>query len=298
MTAKSDYEARYDAFLSRIDEALEMALAAEDLHPTMRAVMRHSVFPGGKRLRPVLALATDALTGGDGNQTLPLAIAIELIHSYSLIHDDLPAMDDDPVRRGRAATHIAFGEANAILAGDALLNLAFECMLDGITPRQYGGTIRAMRRIAKASGARGMIAGQTDDLAFEGRHDLTLADVETVHHNKTGALLSAAVMAGALANDAPPQTLAALETYGMHLGLAFQITDDVLDVSGDPARMGKTLGKDAKDDKMTFVRLCGLDPARALAASHIEKAIDALTPFGDKADFLCALARRMNDRQC
>ncbi len=297
MNTNGSYEAAYRAHLSRVDEALEAQLSDASLHPTMREAMRHSVFPGGKRLRPVLTLATDALFDGDGAKALPLACAIELIHSYSLVHDDLPAMDDDDTRRGHPATHIAFGEANGILAGDALLNLAFEGMLDALPPDNPGGYLRAMRRIAHASGARGMIAGQCDDLFFEGKTDLSPDDLERVHRKKTGAILSAAVMAGALANDAPQDACAALEDFGAHLGLCFQITDDILDVIGDPMQMGKTLGKDEKADKLTFVRIYGLEEARGMAADHTERAVAALESFGSKADFLRTLALKMGNRQ-
>lgn len=266
-----------------VDGALEGWMPLEDPRaPRLAEAMRYSVFAGGKRLRPALALAACRAAGGEDEDVLPFACALELVHTYSLIHDDLPAMDDDDLRRGRPTSHKAFGEALAILAGDALHTLAFELVLDRTLDPQRARALAAI--LAHASGHEGMVGGQVDDLAAEGA-DVDLERLELIHRRKTGALLAASVRGGARAAGASPEALEGFERYGEALGLAFQIADDVLDATSTAEVLGKTPGKDAEDGKLTYVALEGVDAARARCDREIEKALAALADLGG-ADLL------------
>jgi len=278
--------ARVDGYLAQLFE--ERRAAA----PRLDAAMRHGLLVGGKRLRPVLVyLAGRALGAVDEALDAPAA-AVELIHAYSLVHDDLPAMDDDDLRRGQPTVHKAFDEATAILAGDALQCLAFEVLARADHPRLPA----LIRTLAGAAGRDGMVGGQALDLAAVGGHP----DVEAlacVHAHKTGALIRAAVRLGALAAVAEGDPrVAALECYAAAIGLAFQIHDDVLDVAGDTATLGKTAGADAAHDKPTYPALLGLEGARARAAALVEEAVAALAPLGAAAAPLAELARYMIER--
>ena len=272
------YKDRLEAYL----DALPFSGAPDKL----REAMRYSLLGGGKRLRGCLLLASYAMGGGQAEESaMPFAAALEMIHAYSLIHDDLPAMDNDTLRRGKPTNHVKFGEAVAILAGDALLTYAFEVMAASAHPRAF----RALGEIARAAGVGGMLAGQTLDVTLEGSRP-EKAKVEKIHEGKTAALLTAPVTAGLILAGADEQAIEAGRRYGFHLGMAFQIVDDLLDVEGDPALMGKTLGKDAEEGKMTWPACVGAAQARQDAAAHIEAASAALALFGEKADFLRALA--------
>ena len=254
--------------------------------------MRHGLLVGGKRLRPILVYAAGRALGADDNELDIPAAAIELIHAYSLVHDDLPAMDDDDLRRGQPTVHKAFDEASAILAGDALQTLAFELLARSPSPR-LGPLVATL---AKASGRDGMAAGQALDLAAVGERP-DLATLETMHRHKTGALIRAAVRLGGLVAVAEDDSrLRALDTYAAAMGLAFQVHDDVLDVTGDTDTLGKTSGADAARDKPTYPALLGLDGARAKAGALIDEALDAIAPLGEAAAPLAGLARYMIER--
>ncbi len=284
------------SYLSRrrqlVEESLEKIFpTACGLEKRVVEAARYSLFAGGKRLRPILCLAAAEVAGGDIEPVLPAACALEMIHTYSLIHDDLPAMDNDDYRRGVLTNHKVYGEAVAILAGDALLTEAFEyfalCAAKSISP---GKVLEVIRIAVKAAGYRGMIGGQVIDLECENQK-VSLATVEYMHIHKTGALLSASLEIGAILGGADEARIRAMKTYGHHLGLAFQITDDLLDVEGDPELMGKTPGSDAAKNKMTYPALLGVTQSRVAAKEHVDSALEALSGFGEAAEPLRAIAR-------
>ncbi len=287
MSAPPAGAARRAADRARVEAALEAALLPAATAPArLHEAMRYAVLAGGKRLRPLLTLAACRACGGDDEDALPAAAAVELIHTYSLVHDDLPAMDDDRLRRGQPTVHVAYGEALAILVGDALLNRAFELLLaDGAGRLAPEARLEVAATLAAAAGSTGMIGGQVLDLAAEGQ-SLTLAALEGLHRRKTGALLTAAVVAGGLAAEAGARERDALRRCGDALGLAFQIVDDILDVTGTPEQLGKSAGKDQRSGKATFPALLGLDASRARAARLVEEALEALVPLGAAADDL------------
>jgi geranylgeranyl diphosphate synthase type II len=281
-----------------IDDALNLFLPGpDDYPPLIFQAVRYSLFAGGKRLRPVLCLASAEAVGGDIPTVLPVACALEMIHTYSLIHDDLPAMDDDDMRRGRPTSHRVFGEAAAVLAGDALLTEAFSLMsardLIGRTAAER--LLQAIHEIAEAAGFRGMIGGQIVDIQSE-RQPPAPETLDYIHAHKTGALILASVRAGALLSGAGAESLEALSAYGRHAGLAFQIADDILNVEGDRSILGKDTGSDAKRGKMTFPGLWGLDASRAKTAELVGQALSAIRHFGDRAEPLRAIARYMIER--
>jgi farnesyl diphosphate synthase len=265
--------------------------------------MRHACLGGGKRLRPFLVVETAALFGVGASQALFTGAALEFVHCYSLVHDDLPAMDDDDLRRGRPTVHIAFDQATAILAGDALLTLAFDVLARPETHRDPAVRVELVTALARASGIGGMVGGQMLDLADEGRfgdgrpQHLTEADIRRLQIMKTGALLRFACAAGAILGAADAKARAALERYAHALGEAFQIADDLLDVEGDPALVGKATGKDADAGKATFVGALGIAGARKRLDALVAEAADALAPFGVRADVLKAAARFVANRQ-
>jgi len=289
-------------YLSRrkqlIEDALEKVFpVASGLEKRVVEAARYSLFAGGKRLRPILCLAASEVVGGDIEQVLPAACALEMIHTYSLIHDDLPAMDNDDFRRGVPTNHKVFGEAIAVLAGDALLTEAFEYFAlsayKGASPEKLAEVIGIA---VKAAGYRGMIGGQAIDLECENRK-VDLATVEYMHIHKTGALLSGSLEIGAVLGGGDKVQTKALITYGHHFGLAFQITDDLLDVEGDPALMGKTPGSDAAKNKMTYPALLGIAQSREAAREHVESSLDALVSFGEAAEPLRAIAGYLLERK-
>jgi geranylgeranyl diphosphate synthase, type II len=262
--------------------------------PAFRVVqaMHYSLLAGGKRLRPILCLAAAEAVGGDPGEALPVACALEMIHTYSLIHDDLPAMDDDDLRRGKPTCHKQFDEATAILAGDGLLTEAFRLMA-AAAPRYEGRTevlVDVVQLLAAAAGYQGMVGGQMLDLMAEGRQ-VTLKELETIHRLKTGALLTASVRAGALMGGGSRAEVTRLTGYGEKFGLAFQVTDDLLDVEGEAAEMGKAPGQDEKRRKATYPGLLGVEAAREWARRLVAEAVGALEPFGDRAVPLRELAQ-------
>lgn len=283
---------------ARAELALEAALPpATQLPERLHQAMRYSVLGGGKRLRPTLVYAAGQALGAGVEQLDAPAAAVEIIHAYSLIHDDLPAMDDDELRRGKPTCHIAFGEAEAILAGDALQALAFE-VLARESRWQPSAQLAMLRLLASACGSLGMAGGQAIDLAAVGRQ-LTLTELERMHRYKTGALIRASVLLGALAAgcaEGSPE-YAALDRYGQEIGFAFQVQDDVLDVLGDTAVIGKPQGSDSARGKPTYPALVGIEESQRLARVHMQRAIDALAGFDARADVLRDLARYVVERE-
>lgn len=256
--------------------------------------MRYSLMAGGKRLRPILAMWAAEACGTRGEAALPVAVALEMIHTYSLIHDDLPAMDDDDLRRGNPTCHKKYDEATAILAGDGLLTLAFEVIAREQKPADVVGDCVLI--LADAAGPCGMVAGQMADLQAEQRTDANLKELEAIHRRKTGALLCAALKLGATVAKASDAEKAALEAYGWSVGLAFQVVDDLLDATGDEAKMGKRVGKDSGLGKWTYPGLMGIEPSRAYARTLADAAISALNIFDGRADRLRALALQIVER--
>ncbi|HSB42208.1 MAG TPA: farnesyl diphosphate synthase [Methylomirabilota bacterium] len=278
-----------------VDAALERFLPAETARPeTLHKAMRYSVFAGGKRLRPVLVIAGAEAVGGTAQQVMPTACAMELIHTYSLVHDDLPAMDNDDFRRGVPTNHKVFGEAMAILAGDALLTLAFRLVADNAADP---ATLRqVVTDIADAAGHQGMVAGQVADLEAEGRR--VGADVvDYIHAHKTGALIRASLRVGAMLCGADAAQVRALSVAGADLGLAFQIVDDILDVVSSSEALGKTAGKDQIQQKATYPAIHGLEASRARAAFLIRDAEEALRVLGPRAEPIRALGRFILERR-
>ncbi|KPK38002.1 MAG: geranyl transferase [Gammaproteobacteria bacterium SG8_47] len=286
------------AYQARVENTLARWLPAPETSPAdLHQAMRYAALGGGKRIRPLLVYATGAALGVPDERLDAPACAIELIHSFSLVHDDLPAMDDDDLRRGKPTCHRAFSEAIAILAGDALQTLAFEILAgcsDAAIPAVQ--RLEMLSTLAQATGSRGMTGGQAIDLAAVGR-ELTLEELEGMHRRKTGALISASVQLGALAHDAlDPTLMEPLMGYAQCLGLAFQIQDDVLDVEADTMTLGKTQGADEAQNKPTYPRLLGLDEAKERATGLVEQAIAAIAGFDQRADALRALARYVTQR--
>ncbi len=272
-----------------IDRALDLLLPKASVRPaTIHKAMRYSLFAGGKRLRPILALAAAEGCGGQIERALPLASAVECIHTYSLIHDDLPSMDNDDFRRGRPTCHKVFGEGIAVLAGDALLTAAFEMVAKAEPSRRYA--LRdILLEISAGAGSRKLIAGQVADLEAEGQK-ITRADLRYIHQNKTAALLTTSVRLGAMSANATAKQLAAISEFGSALGLAFQVIDDILDVTQTSEKLGKSAGKDAAAQKATYPAIIGLEKSRAEAKKLTDKAQRALKGFGSSADPLRAIA--------
>ncbi|HMH67556.1 MAG TPA: farnesyl diphosphate synthase [Pinirhizobacter sp.] len=281
-----------DTLIARADHALAQALPAEHQPPVeLHRAMRYAVLGGGKRLRPLLVYAAGIALHANLDALDAAACAVEFIHAYSLVHDDLPAMDDDALRRGRPTCHIVFGEAMAILAGDALQALAFEILADATDIDNADTRLRMLQVLGRACGAEGMAGGQAFDLAAVG-HRLGLDELERMHDYKTGALIRASVMLGALASGCRDAvTLDALDRFGRAVGLAFQVRDDILDVEGDAAVIGKTQGKDAAADKPTFVSIIGIEASRQRLDELVGEALTAVEPMGERGKTLAALAR-------
>jgi geranylgeranyl diphosphate synthase type II len=285
----------------RIDDALLRYLPAtggddSGCPSRLAEAMRYSVTAGGKRLRPVLCLIAAEACGGEPARAaaLPAACALEFIHTYSLIHDDLPAMDDDDLRRGRPTCHKAFDEATAVLAGDGLLTLAFEVLARELKPAAAASA--CVLALAEAAGPAGMVGGQMADLLAEGRDDGTPEALEAIHRRKTGALLRASLRMGAITGGADVEEIEALDAYGRAVGLAFQIVDDLLDVQGDEAKLGKRVGKDSGLGKWTYPGLLGVGPSRQRARQLADEAVAALAPFGPRGDRLKAVALDLLER--
>ena len=280
----------YAEYLSMVEEALSSQLASLGYIPEkLFEAMDYSLSAGGKRLRPVLLLAACETLGGDAAEALPFACALEMIHTYSLIHDDLPAMDNDDLRRGRPTNHKVYGEGMAILAGDGLLSAAMELMLRAAVKRGDLRGVRAAEAIARRAGVTGMVAGQVMDVTGEGSEP-TLEKVSYIHAHKTADLLTAPMEAGLILAGASEEQVQQGIAYGYHLGMAFQMVDDLLDVEGDAALLGKNTGMDAALGKLTWVAVRGVEQTHADAAEHIHQADKALEGFGDSGTFLRELA--------
>ena len=291
-------EALIRTYRNRVEMALEGCLPAENIHPArLHHCMRYAVLGSGKRIRPVLVYATGSVAEVALENLDDPACAVELIHAYSLIHDDLPTMDDDDLRRGKPTCHKAFDEATALLAGDALQALAFQVLArSNATARHPGIRLAHIDTLAQAVGSRGMVGGQAIDLMSVGK-ELNLAELENMHIHKTGALLRASVLLGALSQAAISQdVLERLDHYAKCIGLAFQIHDDILDVISDTKTLGKTQGKDAALEKPTYPALLGLDGARRHARMLHESALESLTTFGNEADLLRWIASYVVER--
>lgn len=274
-----------------IDRYLMMFLGSPGkLPPTLYESMRYSLSAGGKRIRPILSIASCEAVGGMTEDVIPAAIAIEMIHTYSLIHDDLPAMDNDDLRRGKPTNHKVFGEATAILAGDGLLTLAFS-ILSGVS-----NSMKIIHEIALAAGPEGMVGGQQLDIENEGKN-IDVKALEELHRRKTGALILAAVRSGGIAGGAAETQLSALTDYGMKIGLAFQIADDILDLEGDVEYIGKSPGKDVKQNKNTYPALLGLAESKIVARNLVDEALEALESFDEKAAPLRMIAEYIIDRK-
>lgn len=298
-----DFSTKFNALLAGVEAALEVHVptlppGAPTGPARIHEAMRYSLQAGGKRLRPVLALAAAELGGpGRAEAALPTAVALECVHTYSLIHDDLPCMDDDDLRRGRPTCHRAFDEATALLAGDALLTQAF-IILGESYPEEPVLAAALLRELAAAAGSRRLVGGQMQDLLAErAAGTATATELEFIHLNKTAAMLEASLVCGGLVGGLAPDAFEALRRAGRHLGLAFQIVDDVLDATADTAALGKTAGKDARAGKTTYVSIHGLDTARQLATEETARAIAALRSLPGDPAFLLALADQMLGRK-
>jgi geranylgeranyl diphosphate synthase type II len=281
-----------------VDNALDALLPAEDTLPaTLHKAMRYSVFAGGKRIRPILALAACEAVGGISEQALPVACALEMVHTYSLIHDDLPAMDDDDFRRGRPTNHKVFGEATAILAGDALLTQAFVLLSSPAVCEHIPAEIslRILHTIARCSGSMGMVGGQVVDMESEGKQ-VEFPLLEYIHTRKTGALILASIQCGGLVGGADAKAMKALTEYAEAAGLAFQIADDILDIVGEQAELGKDVGSDQARGKVTYPALLGMSAARERAQELKSLAIRAIAPLGEAAEPLTEIAHYIVDR--
>ncbi len=285
----NDFKLKCKEYSEIIDNKLKEYLCDENIPELLRKSMSYSIESGGKRLRPCIVLAACDLAGGDLNQAFPIACGLEMIHTYSLIHDDLPAMDNDDYRRGRLSNHKVFGEAQAILAGDGLLSYAFEIMTDGALKFNSEGYLKAMHEVALGAGARGMVAGQALDIVSEGDKNADYELLKNIHRCKTGAMLKASVMSGAYLGNLNREELDSLMNYSLDMGILFQITDDILDVVGTGKSMGKTLGKDAECGKLTYPRLFGIEKSKEIAVLTAERAKSHLNIWGSKAWFLSDL---------
>jgi geranylgeranyl diphosphate synthase type II len=282
----------------QINRYLESILSNTIQDQQLVAAMRYSLMAGGKRLRPILCLAAAEAVGGRQDQALPAAGALEMIHTYSLIHDDLPAMDDDELRRGKPTCHVAFDEATAILAGDALLTLAFQILSSTkiSNPEQALAWLEVIRTIADAAGYCGMIQGQMLDISSEGRN-LSIDELESMHQLKTGALITAALRCGAIIGGAGKDQQAALEAYAGNIGLAFQVADDILNVEGDPELLGKAVGTDQLREKSTYPSILGLNESKQFAKKIVRNALQAIENFDKRSDALRAIATYIIERR-
>lgn len=286
---------RQKEWLPKIEAELDRYTAdCGSLHPTLLEAMRYSLLDAGKRIRPILALEFCRAAGGNPDDAMPFACGVEMIHTYSLIHDDLPCMDNDDLRRGKPSCHVQFGEDTALLAGDALQPLAFETMLSGSQLRP-DLTVRAANTLAHACGAAGMVGGQVIDLANEGKH-VGLDELRLMDAGKTGAIIKAACVMGVIAADGSDEMIAIAENYAENIGIAFQITDDILDVTSTAEVLGKPVESDIGNDKSTYVSLLGLEKAREEAARYTSLAVDAIASLGDKAEFLAGFAQMLANR--
>ena len=294
-----DFDAKYKEYLELVNKGIEDFLPThEGKRKTIFDAMRYSLLAGGKRIRPVLALAVCDIFNHDLHDVMPFAVAIEMIHTYSLIHDDLPAMDNDDLRRGRPTNHKVYGEAVAILAGDGLLNLAFEVMSASIIKVKESAHRKAfaMNVVSNASGIHGMIGGQIIDLESEGEK-VSEETLREMHFLKTAALLRAPVLASSYICGLDQKERNVLDIYASRIGLAFQIKDDILDVEGDTQLLGKPKGSDEINQKSTFVSIFGLDESKRLLQKVTDEALESIAYFGHRAEFLEELAKKLSERE-
>lgn len=289
-----DFKAQIEKYCDVVNtELMKYIPEANDGQRDVTKAMRYSLSNGGKRLRPIFVLEFCRMCGGDVNKALPYACAIEYIHTYSLIHDDLPCMDNDDMRRGKPSCHKMYGEATALLAGDALLTHAFEiCSLSELSDSQ---NLRAVSLLSQNAGVGGMIGGQVIDLKYE-QSDPSISDILTVHRLKTGALISAACILGCIAAGADDEKIALASRYAYMIGTAFQIRDDLLDIMGDEEKLGKPIGSDADNDKTTYVTLVGADRAQQDVKTLTDKAVEILDSFGEN-DFMKTLSEYLVNRE-
>ena len=278
-----------------VDRALDLSLPINRPEKIYEA-MRYSLLAGGKRLRPILCLATCELTGGTIEMAMPTACALEMIHTMSLIHDDLPAMDNDDYRRGKLTNHKVYGEDIAILAGDGLLAYAFEYVASQTKNVPPQRVLKVVALLSRALGAAGLVGGQVIDLESEGQSDVSVETLNFIHTHKTGALLEASVISGAILTGASDEEVHRLSKYAENIGLAFQIVDDILDITSTQEELGKTAGKDLRSQKATFPSIWGLEESKAQAKQLVEAAIAELEPFGDKAESMVAIAKFITTR--
>ena len=291
-----DLKAYLAARQKEVDRALDRFLPKENAKPpTIHKAMRYSLFAGGKRLRPILCLAATEACGGEMEAALPSACAMECIHTYSLVHDDLPSMDNDDFRRGRPTCHKVFGDGIAVLAGDALLTIAFEIAASTKPTRRYD-LKQIISEVAVGAGSRKLIAGQVADLEAEGQ-PITRAGLRYIHENKTAAMLIASVRLGAMSANAKSDLLQAVTDFGAALGLAFQVIDDILDVTQTSEKLGKSAGKDVAAQKATYPAVIGLEKSRKEAQRLTNEAHAALEPFGRRAEMLRAIAAYLLERE-
>lgn len=291
-----DLKAYLQAKQERIQQALDDLLpTTASMPPKLHEAIRYSVLAPGKRLRPILVLAGAEAIGASAESVMRTACALECIHVFSLIHDDLPCMDNDDYRRGRLTNHKVYGDAMALLAGDALLALSFQLIAENIETVAAENILPTLRLIAKASGTWGMVGGQVVDMESQGQ-EIAAETLHYIHKHKTGALLTASVLAGALLCGATKAQEAALTEYGERIGLAFQIADDILDITGDQEKLGKPIGSDEERDKATYPKLFGLEESRRRAHEEVRLAIEALQNFDDHAEPLRAIARYIVER--
>ncbi|MBN4054415.1 polyprenyl synthetase family protein [Nitrospira defluvii] len=285
---------------STINRLLQSYLPGPTCEPALiHEAIRYSLFAGGKRIRPILCMAACEAVGGQKEVALPYAAAIELVHTYSLIHDDLPAMDNDDYRRGKLTNHKMFGEATAILAGDALLTAAFTMIAEKglattVSPKKI---LRVILELGSASGSTGMVGGQLNDIESQGKEGLYLEKLKEIHTHKTGVLIRASIRVGGILGSAGPKKLSQLTSYGEKVGLAFQIADDILDVEGKEETLGKPVGQDQTQGRWTYPALIGLSRAKKEAAVLIEEALSALKSFGPEAEPLRHIANYITDRE-
>lgn len=285
-------------YANKVEAALKSYIPSDNaLYGDICKAAAYSLLDAGKRIRPILALEFCRVCGGDIENALPFACAVEMIHSYSLIHDDLPCLDNDDMRRGKPSSHKKFGEPMALLAGDGLQALAFETALNpkNFENLSYKNGLLAVYELAKAAGITGMVGGQVIDIQSEGKK-IGLEVLRTLDAGKTGAIIIAAAKMGCIAADADEEKINAAQEYAAHLGIAFQIVDDILDVVGDEKLLGKPVNSDEQSDKSTYVSILGMDEAIKQAREHTEAAVSALAPFGENAEFLAELAKYLCQR--
>lgn len=285
----------YNDTKSQFETKLSEFISTMDYYPRLNEAMQYSVDAGGKRLRPVLMMQCAKMIGLEINKVLPLALAIEMVHTYSLIHDDLPCMDDDDLRRGKPTNHKVFGEDMAVLAGDGLLNLAMETALSGYESKYGDNYVNAVKYLFNCTGPDGMIGGQVIDIEHTGKFQ-SLDELKIMHKKKTGALFNACCICPALILGSNNDIISCLQEYSDHLGLLFQVKDDILDVIGDQKQMGKTLGKDEASNKSTFISLLGLDESINYSIDIAEKAKSPLKQFDGKNEFLLGLIKYILER--